>query len=446
MNQLIVAMDPNYGIGYKGKIPWYFPQDLKHFRLQTLDKTIVVGRKTAEGLPYLKRRKVICLSRGEPDVSEWKNDVTLAKSFDDITGPVIIAGGAEVYHAALEKPGYINRIHLTMIREEFKTDTFFDVEWLRDFVIVKSEHADWCGFFLTLERRTNTEHQYLQLLRNLLKNGIPREGRNGKTLSLFTNHFKFDLRQGFPLLTTKRMFLRGILEEFLFFLRGDTDTTSLSESKVRIWEGNTSESFIKSCGLPYAKGVMGPMYGYQWRFFGTPYMINKEGRPVLNEYGSKSDQLAKIVKLIKTEPNSRRILMTSYNPIQAEEGVLYPCHSIAIQFYVQDEYLDMFCYNRSQDTFLGVPYNIASSSLLLSIVARLTKKTPRFLNMTMGDTHLYDSHISQAHKQLEKIPFKFPSLKIPNITSIADIPKLKASDFKLSNYMHHPTIKGVMIA
>lgn len=444
MNQLIVAMDSSCGIGYKGKIPWYFPQDLKHFRRQTLGKAIVMGRKTVEGLPPLKHRKVICLTRGSPDVSEWKNEVTVVRSLDDISEPVVIAGGAEVYRTALERPGYIDKIYLTMIRGEFKSDTFFDLEWLRDFVIVESEQTD-CGSFLTLERRTNTEHQYLQLLRNLLKNGIPREGRNGKTLSLFTNHFKFDLRQGFPLLTTKRMFLRGILEEFLFFLRGDTDTTSLSESKVRIWEGNTSESFIKSLGLPYAKGVMGPMYGYQWRFFGKPYVINKEGRPCPNEYDSKSDQLAKIVRLIKTEPNSRRILMTSYNPTQAEEGVLYPCHSIVIQFYVQDNYLDMFCYNRSQDTFLGVPYNIASSALLLSVVACLTKKTPRFLNMTMGDTHLYDNHIPQAHQQIGRIPFKFPSLKIPNITSIADIPKLKASDFALKNYRHHPTIKGVMI-
>ena len=239
------------------------------------------------------------------------------------------------------------------------------------------------------------------------------------------------------------MFLRGILEEFLFFLRGDTDTTILSDKKVRIWEGNTSNEFLDSRNLPYAKGVMGPMYGYQWRHYGAKYRLNKVRKPLETTEGI--DQLANVVKLIKTDPGSRRILITTYNPEQAEEGVLYPCHSITVQFYVQNEYLDMFCYNRSQDTFLGVPYNIASSSLLLMVVAKLTDKIPRFFNMTMGDTHLYEEHITQAREQMNRRPFKFPTLKIPDIHNIEDIDFLEASQFILENYQCHPTIKADMI-
>ena len=294
-----------------------------------------------------------------------------------------------------------------------------------------------------MERAKDGEKQYLDLLNDIIDNGEIREGRNGFTRSLFVKSFKFDLRSGFPLLTTKKMFLRGILEEFLFFLRGDTDTTILSDKKVRIWEGNTSNEFLESRNLPYAKGVMGPMYGYQWRYYGAKYKINKAGKPLETTEGI--DQLANVVNLIKKDPSSRRILITTYNPEQAEEGVLYPCHSITVQFYVQNEYLDMFCYNRSQDTFLGVPYNIASSALLLMVVAKLTDKIPRFFNMTMGDTHLYEEHITQATEQMSRRPFKFPTLKIPNIYNIEDIDFLESNHFILENYQYHPTIKADMI-
>jgi thymidylate synthase len=190
---------------------------------------------------------------------------------------------------------------------------------------------------------------------------------------------------------------------------------------------------------------MGPMYGYQWRFFNSTYKTNNEGYPISTcEKGV--DQLKDVVHLIKTEPNSRRILMTSYNPVQAKLGVLYPCHSITIQFYVQDNFLDMFCYNRSQDAFLGVTFNIASSALLLMIVCKLTDKIPRFLYMTMGDTHIYSSHINQVETQLLNIPYVFPTLSIPNIESIEDIEKLEAKDFILSNYQSYPSIKAEMIA
>ena len=461
--ELIVAMDSRNGIGYKGNIPWYCSEDLKHFRATTLNSTIIVGRKTAETLPVLKKRRVLCLTRGSPDSTDWKCKVCFIHSLTDIKSrekeTVIIAGGAQVYESAI-KTGQVRRIYRTIIKGVFECDTYFNLDWLNTFVITKEEISPVTGnVYQVLEKlpilsssplkeprhhEDDGEYQYLNLLRDVYTNGTVRKSRNGDTKALFMNTMRFDLRVGFPLLTTKKMFMRGILEEFLFFLRGETDSTILSNARVKIWEGNTSKAFLASQSLPYAPGVMGPMYGYQWRHFNAPYIIDKEGRPISPKGGI--DQLSNVINLIKNDPHSRRILMTSYNPAQAAEGVLYPCHSIIIQFYVQDQFLDMSCYNRSQDLFLGVPYNIASSALLLSTVAKLTDKKPRYLSMVMGDTHLYSCHTKQAILQQNRIPYSPPSLEMPNIKNIGDILKLKASDFNLTNYKSHKTIKALMVA
>jgi len=449
MAQVIVAMDARGGIGYQNRLPWDCKEELALFRRKTLGTTLVVGRKTAEALPALHARKVVCVTRNPAlRTADWKNAVTLV---DRVTGhvgvadeKVMVAGGAQIYKEALTNPSFVRRVHLSVMKGEYTCDAFLRLEWLDSFVIVEETSYDQFTH-LVLVRTDHGEHQYVQLLRRVMADGQVRTGRNGDTLSVFKSDMTFDLRNGFPLLTTKRMFLRGVLEEFLFFLRGDTDASLLSQKNVRIWEGNTSDEFIASMQLPYAKGVMGPMYGYQWRFFNAEYTVDADGRPVPPTGGV--DQLSDVVHRIKTDPNSRRILMTAFNPSQAQQGVLYPCHSIAIQFFVQDGYLDMFCYNRSQDAFLGVPFNIASSSLLLMVVAKLTGKVPRHLHMTMGDTHVYTSHVEQVKTQLTRLPYALPTLELPpGLTSIDDIGRLTAQDFTLSNYRCHPAIPAEMVA
>lgn len=442
MIELIICISKNNGIGLNNKLPWNYPEELSIFRNKTLNKKILVGHTTAKYLPKLKNREIICLSRSNPNTDEWENNVEIINSLDDIIDEdLFIAGGLEVYNAALKKKDFVKRVHISFIKNNYTCDKFLDMTLLKDFVIIeKSEYEKFDHY--VLEKTEYGERQYLDLLQNIITNGSLKNGRNGFTKSLFSNHFKFNLEEGFPLLTTKKMFLRGILEEFLFFIRGDTDTNYLSEKKVKIWEGNTTTEFIESRGLPYAKGIMGPMYGYQWRTYNKKYIIDENGMPIKDEGGI--DQLNNVINLIKTEPNSRRILLTSYNPIQSEEGVLYPCHSIIIQFFVQDNYLDLFCYNRSQDTFLGVPYNISSTSLLLMLVGKLTNKTPRFVNMSMGDTHLYENHLEQAQEQISRIPYKLPILEFPEINRLEDIQNLKTSDFKLQNYKSHKSIKGIM--
>ena len=219
----------------------------------------------------------------------------------------------------------------------------------------------------------------------------------------------------------------------------------MSDKNVNIWKKNTSNEFIESVGLNWSEGHMGPMYGYQWRTYNKPYI--KEQMFNDREEYVKIDQLKNVIHLIKNDPNSRRILMTTYNPVQAPQGVLYPCHSLIIQFYVYEEYLDLFCYNRSQDLFLGVPYNIASTSLLLEIISKVTGKKARFVNITMGDTHIYDDHINQMKTQCNRTPLNKPFIKInKDIKTISDLELLKYEDFELKNYISHGTIKADMVA
>lgn len=448
MIELIVVMDENGGIGYQGRLPWYIKEELKLFKEKTVGKTLVMGRKTVENLPILPERDIICVSRN-PELfnnTDWKNKpIAVVSQINSLVGiykDVMIAGGAEIYNMAFDVHNFIQKIHLSVVKGTYNCDTYFNKDWLNNFVIEEMTEYDKFTHY-TMIHTSFGERQYLDLLQNIMNRGSIRLGRNGNTMSIFKNDMTFDLRNGFPLLTTKKMFIRGILEEFLFFLRGETDSTYLSDKKIFIWEGNTSEEFISKQGLPYAKGVLGPMYGYQWRFFNAEYKIDKNGRPLIPNGGV--DQLAKVINLIKTDPNSRRILISSYNPEQAEQGVLFPCHSVTIQFYVEGEYLDMFCYNRSNDAFHGIPFNIASSSLLLMVVAKLTEKTPRFFHMTMGDTHIYEEHTDVAQKQVDRMPYKFPTIKIPDIQTLDDIVNLKVSDFILSEYQCHSAIKAKMV-
>lgn len=298
------------------------------------------------------------------------------------------------------------------------------------------------------------ETGYLALVENILKTGQIRPTRNSTVLSVFSpDKLSFDLRDGFPLLTTKKMFFRGIVEELLFFLRGETDSKILEKKGVNIWRDNTTREFLDKIGFTdRPEGDMGPMYGYQWRFFGSEYHSQKppqqsEQNPSQNpNWNSGIDQLQYVIDLIKSDPTSRRILMTAYNPNQAKEGVLYPCHSIVIQFYVDGNYLDLHCYNRSQDIGLGVPFNIASTALLLAVVAKITDKIPRFMHITMGDAHIYSEHVPFLTEQLTRKPYQLPNMTINrDILSIEDINTLKYEDFSLTDYKSHSAIFMPMI-
>lgn len=453
MYDIIVACTNNYGIGLNNGMAWKCPKELEIFREKTRDSVLIMGRKTVENLPLLKGRHIICVSRNENlDTSNYKNggivcpDLQTALIIASAKYPgkkIFVAGGAQIYNECFNTRVIHNleRIHVSYMKNEYKCDTFFEPD-LDNFVIAeKTEYDEFTHF--TLLKTEDGEEQYLKLLDEVYYHGAIRQGRNGMTKSLFTRHLKFNLTQGFPLLTTKKMFTRGILEELIFFLKGETDSTILEEKGVNIWKGNTSREFLDSLGMENRKvGVIGQMYGYQWRFYNAEYDENTN-KPVLNHQGI--DQLKNVIDAINTDPQSRRILLTSYNPVQAEQGVLYPCHSIVIQFYVDGTNLDMFCYNRSQDLFLGTPFNIASSAFLLSIIANICKLTPRMLNITLGDAHIYESHLDIIETQTERQPYKFPTMQITKELTLENLETLTPKDFVISNYMCYPPIKKEMV-
>jgi thymidylate synthase len=290
------------------------------------------------------------------------------------------------------------------------------------------------------------EERYLNLITDVLENGSIKTDRTGTgTVSLFGKNLTFDIKEispGYyqiPVLTTKYTAWKTCIKELLFFLKGYTDTNLLEESNVNIWKGNTSREFLNKQELyHYHVGEMGPMYGFQFRHYDADYCGSK---PTQNSYKDKGlDQLQMIIDRIKKDPDSRRLLLTSFNPSQAHQGVLYPCHSIVLQFYVSNGTLDLQVYNRSQDLFLGVPINIMSHCLFLVVVAKNTGLKPGRVIIQIGDAHVYSNHIKQCESQLMRPRRPFPVVKING----SNIDTLTFQDFELLGYFPGPIIRGDM--
>jgi len=290
----------------------------------------------------------------------------------------------------------------------------------------------------------HSENQYLKIMNDLIHNGDYRMTRNGFTYSSFGKSLSFDISKSFPLLTTKKVFFRGIIEELLFFLKGQTNSKLLEAKGVNIWKPNTTTEFIKSRNLPYEEGDMGPMYGFNWLHFGAKYSDCN------TDYSNKGfNQIEQVIRLLKEDPFSRRIIMTTYNPEIAEEGVLYPCHGIVVQFYVNHKndkyYLSCSMTQRSADIACGVPYNIASYAALVYILCKHLgeKYVPDQLIINLGDVHLYEEHLNEALIQIKREPKEYPKLEIKEFEKIEE---LTYEHFILSNYNYHDPLKFIMKA
>lgn len=289
-------------------------------------------------------------------------------------------------------------------------------------------------------KQTNhDEYQYLDTLAHILKNGRQKGDRTGTgTISVFGAQCRYSLADGtIPLLTTKRVFWRGVVEELLWFLRGSTNAKELSERGVRIWDGNGSRQFLDSLGfVDREEGDLGPVYGFQWRHFGAPY------RTMHTDYGDEGvDQIKNLVETIKTNPNDRRMILCSWNPADLGKMALPPCHCLA-QFYVYEDELSCQLYQRSADMGLGVPFNIASYALLTHMVAKVTGKRPGEFVHTLGDAHIYLNHVDAVKQQLEREPRPFPKLCIKR--DVKDIFDFRFDDFEIVDYHPHPAIKMEM--
>ncbi len=486
---MIVALDDKYGFSKNDLIPWSNPNDLKFFKEITTkneNTILIMGRITAYSLKKPLKDRINCVITNN---EEYKKDLE-SKNFEcysniqDILNKykmntIFLIGGLNIYEWGLLNYNKLDKIYITRMHGDYKCDRYLNCNKLvrkftnfnnndeikEELYYYKQKYNDinleiWC------HKENKEESKYLELLEEIKNHGHERNTRNGTTYSLFGKTLSFNLKNQFPLLTTKKMFLKGIFEELKFFLLGQTDNKILKDKGVNIWNSNTNKEFIEKCNLPYEENSLGPMYGYQWRYFNAKYIDNK------TDYtGQGVDQLINVIELIKNDPFSRRILMTSYNPEQAKQGVLYPCHGISIQFYVDEDeinkkyYLNCMMTQRSGDTFLGIPFNISSYALLIYILCNHINNTggisiennnyninPGELLMTFCDVHLYKEHIDAVNTQLTRTPFLFPELEIKydiknfNNTGVGSIGELNYNNINIKNYKSYDSIKAQMIA
>ena len=258
--------------------------------------------------------------------------------------------------------------------------------------------------------------QYLDLLRQILDNGVQKTDRTGTgTISCFGYQMRFDLKKGFPLVTTKKVHMKSIIHELLWFLKGETNIAYLKENGVSIWNEWADEN-----------GELGPVYGKQWRSWAGP-----DGKVI--------DQISDVIKQIKTNPDSRRLIVSAWNVADLPEMALMPCHTL-FQFYVAENKLSCQLYQRSADVFLGVPFNIASYALLTMMMAQVCDLEPGDFIHTFGDVHIYNNHLEQVKLQLSRTPYPLPEMKLNK--NVKDIFQFTFNDFTLENYTSHPAIKA----
>lgn len=460
MYHIILARDDSNGIGNKGSLPWpRNKRDMEFFREKTTNNIVIMGRKTWESIPEkfrpLPDRINIILSRSEHENTEnvhwFTNIIDILRFIDSLKKtehkdkiPFVI-GGAEIYNMFLELQ-VVSTIWLTTFTQNYECDTFFNVDYLKDFKL-DDELIDTKGDFdiLSIEKYTyvnKEEKQYLTHVSNILNFGNYRENRTAEnTYSLFCPpQLRFNLRNNrFPLLTTKKCVLRQIFVELEFYLAGSADSKKLEEQKVFVWKGNTTREFLDSRGLQhYREGDMGPSYSFNFRHYGAEY-TNCDA-----DYTGKGfDQVQYCIDQIKNNPSSRRIIIDLWDCSKMHQMSLPPCMH-KYQFYVNDGYLSLHAELRSSDTFLGLPWNIGTAALFLYMMAYSCELKPGDLIMTINDAHIYDNQVNAIKEQLEREPYNFPLLFIKEGTE-RDLFKFKFSDFELLSYKFYPKLKVPMV-
>ncbi len=459
--KLIVAVDKYFGFSKNNSIPWHYSNDFKHFKETTVNTCVIMGKNTYLniGKPLNNRINIVISSTLDindlyPNLFVFKNLLDgINYAQDNFDKDIYICGGFNIYNEALSL-NIVDTIIITYINKVFDCDLFLPINYLWNFKndFNKKLEDDLTVFYLSKKIESlfinfpihySNEFEYLNNLNYILNYGSLVETRNGTCLSIFSPpEMRFNLLNGFPLLTTKSMYWKGIVLELIMFINGITDSTYLSSKGVKIWDGNTTREFLDSRNLKYDVGDMGPMYGWNWRHFGADY-INKD-----TDYTNKGfDQLNYLIETIKKDPHSRRLLLTTFDPSKVSQAVLPPCHSLPIQFYINDKYIDCKMTQRSADMFLGVPFNIASTSLFLTLIGNLTGYIPRYVILSLGDAHIYKDHLEQCKLQLSRAPYDMPEIKINvKLNDLKDLETLKYNDISLLNYKSHPGIKAQMIA
>ena len=500
---LIAGITENFGLGRDNHLPWKsFPKDMAWFRRVTTGSTVIMGRKTWQSLgskPLPKRDNRIITSQPDKYQNEYNQylatldpvkvsklpSVSFYNGFSQslieksiTTENIFIIGGAGLYQEAMMHSNCQTllithaKIRLKEVDVKFPnisqsifklnkviesgtdTMTFEDgsskevkyeiIEYQKLTNLSppwQRQVSDGVGLTSNHFTKFKGEEGYLEALRLIMKYGEERNDRTGVgTKALFVMHFRYDLlNDGYPLLTTKKMFTRGIFEELLWFLRGSTDVSELKEKGVHIWDGNSSREFLDSRGLnQFPENDIGPAYGAQFRHAGANYINCK------TDYdGQGVDQLAEVIDKLKNDPHSRRIIINLWNVPVLNQMALPPC-LFMYQFWVsEDKYLNLSLYQRSGDMGLGVPFNIASASLLMNILGKITGLIPKELIHTIGDAHIYSDHLEPLEKQVNREPRPFPVLEVTDRgqTKVEDF---VGEDFVIRGYNPYPGIKMKM--
>ena len=456
--EAIVCVDSNNGISKDGKLPWLDNKigDLEYVRVLTSTVSvgkkniIIVGSKTFDTLPASfsetqTNRELVVLSKSKSNyyTDAKKLYLELIERYytkGDID-KVFVFGGAEIYKLFILN-NWIHTFYVTQLDSEYMCDTFFPKKELIDnFTMFSSSSSDKKGrTFQIWNRIDHPEYKYIQLLQKVLYTGEYRNGRNGETYSLFGEEIEFDIEKyGFPLLTTKKMFFRGIAEELFWFLKGDTNANNLKEKGVHIWDGNTNREYLDSIGLNgYPEGIAGPIYGFQWRNFNGEY-INGQ----LPKLETSRDQLFNVLRELKENPSSRRIIFSGWNPNQLDSMCLPPCH-VLYQFYVNNGKLNCQMYQRSADLFLGLPFNIASTALLTSIFANMSELVVGKIRICIGDAHIYKEHREPVLEQITRKPLCFSKLVIKDVKD--KLEDWTYNDISVEDYNSHGVLRANMKA
>lgn len=488
----------NGGIGYNNALPWKFKEDITHFKKVTSYNSekrmniVIMGRKTWEsmgGKPLPDRINIVVSKTLE------SNDVIRASSLDEALikaasfgqrRSIFVIGGVSLYREAFDHP-LLESIYETEVKidsDDIPYDTYFT-----DFIPPMFEVVDrgykqipdeelksfGCNSarrfssltFVQYNRIVNTpEYEYVKLVKEILSDGELRGDRTGTgTMSIFDANLTFDLKDGFPLLTGKMVGLRIVFEELMWMLRGQTNNNTLKRKKVGIWTKNSDNHHRKmithdengvSRNPTHSDGDLGELYGYQWRSFGGNYKpldvnvlegLSEEERIKIEDtrhigVDGGVDQIADILHQIRTNPESRRIILSGWNPCVLENICLPACHMMA-QFYVsKKKYLHCKLYMRSNDVFLGAPFNVCQYSLLTCMLSAMTGYLPGKLVYSLGDAHIYTNHLEQMKEQILRPLRELPKLKIVNVPE--KIEDFEFSDIELTGYNPHPGIKGDM--
>lgn len=498
---IILCIDKEGGISKDGVIPWIIKEDRNYyidnmnFRINNKPNLLVMGRNTFEkaGLSNKNETHIITQLNSDKFTEKYNitnNNYSLSTSIENtisyintnynLYSKIYICGGKQTYDDIITK--YVNNAHiiklyLTKINKDYNCDNKVSNKYIEisneldemkkyieyscideangDRVLVKFYKPVKLYMLNRIEymfdENNLEERQYLNLLLKLL-NSSNKIGRNGPTYYSFGEKMEFNIEHKFPLLTSKKVFFDGIIKELIFFIKGQTDSKILEQQNVNIWKSNTNSDFLSKMKLNYREGDMGPMYGFQWRHYGAKY---NGCDSYYTDCGF--DQLSQVINLLKTDPSSRRILLTTYNPEQASQGVLYPCHGISIIFNTELDIDNIYKLNimqvqRSCDMFLGVPFNIASYSLLIYILVNYInndieckfKYKPGKLVFILGDYHLYDVHIEHVKRQLLRESCEFPILQIKQ--KITNLDNITPEYFELINYNSFGPIQAPMVA